>query len=95
MITSREIRLKSRLVGMPSAEKFRARHGVGAPPGAGEVQVQNLWITVDPYMRGRMADRAIYASSSRLGKEVPGDAIGGTAASNSTMYGWPPELPSR
>src|SRR6267154_1299844 len=91
MITSREIRLKSRLVGMPSADNFELVTVPVPRPGPGEVQVQNLWITVDPYMRGRMADRAIYTPSSRPGKELPG-AIGEIAASNSTMYGWRPNF---
>jgi len=92
MITSREIRLKSRLVGMPSAENFELVTVSVPRPAPGEVQVQNLWMTVDPYMRGRMADRAIYTPSSRPGKEAPGGAIGEIAASNSTMYGWRPNF---
>jgi NADPH-dependent curcumin reductase CurA len=88
MITSREIRLKSRPVGMPSADNFELA-AVSVPrPTAGEVQVQNLWMTVDPYMRNRMAHRASYASPSQPGKEVHRRAIRGIAASNSTMYGW-------
>src|SRR5882672_10754943 len=103
MITSREIRLKSRLVGMPSADNFELVTVPVPRPAPGEVQVQNLWMTVDPYMRGRMADRASYTPSSRPGKEVPalgarlgalprGAAIGEIAASNSTMYGWRPNF---
>src|SRR5713101_6908121 len=88
MIRSREIRLKSRLVGMPSADNFELVTVSVPRPAPGEVQVQNLWMTVDPYMRGRMADRAIYTPSSRPGKEAPGGAIGEIAASNSTMFGW-------
>src|SRR5258705_6083724 len=87
MITSREIRLKSRLVGMPSADNFELVTVPVPRPAPGEVQVQNLWMTVDPYMRGRMADRAIYAPLPRAG------AIGEIAASNSTMYGWRPNFP--
>src|SRR6195256_4767546 len=86
MITSREIRLKSRLVGMPSADSFELVTVPVPRPGPGEVQVQNLWMTVDPYMRGRMADRAIYAPLPRAG------AIGEIAASNSTMFGWRPNF---
>src|SRR5882762_3537359 len=92
MITSREIRLKSRLVGMPSADNFELVTVSVPRPAPGEVQVQNLWMTVDPYMRGRMADRAIYTPSSRPGREVPGGAIEKIAASNSTMYGWRPSF---
>jgi NADPH-dependent curcumin reductase CurA len=92
MVTSREIRLKSRLVGMPSADNFELVTVPVPRPAPGEVQVQNLWMTVDPYMRGRMADRAVYAAASRPGKEVPRGAIGKIAASNSTMYGWRPNF---
>src|SRR5258708_18362177 len=86
MITSREIRLKSRLVGMPGADNFELVTVPVPRPGPGEAQVQNLWMTVDPYMRGRMADRAIYRPLPRAG------AIGEIAASNSTMYGWRPNF---
>ena len=64
---------------MPSADNFELV-AVSVPrPAPGEVQVQNLWMTVDPYMRGRMADRAIYTRTSQPG------AIADVAASNSTM----------
>src|SRR3981189_1998068 len=88
MITSREIRLKSRPVGMPNADNFELATVSVPHPAPGEVQVENLWMTVDPYMRNRMAHRASYAPSSQPGKEVHGGAIGEIAASNSTMYGW-------
>src|SRR5206468_729539 len=76
MITSREIRLKSRPPGMPSADNFELATVSVPRPAPGEVQVQNLWMTVDPYMRNRMAHRASYAPSSEPGKEVHGGAIG-------------------
>ena len=90
MIASREIRLKSRPVGMPSADNFELITVSVPRPARGEVQVRNLWMTVDPYMRGRMAPRASYAASSQPGNEVRVGAIGEIAASNSTMYGWRP-----
>ena len=92
MITSREIRLKSRPVGMPNADNFELATVSVPHPAPGEVQVENLWMTVDPYMRNRMAHRASYTPSSQPGKEVHGGAIGEIAASNSTMYGWRPPL---
>src|ERR1700686_5379357 len=72
MITSREIRLKSRPVGMPNADNFELATVSVPHPAPGEVQVENLWMTVDPYMRNRMAHRASYAPSSQPGKEVHG-----------------------
>src|SRR5260370_40455529 len=92
MLASREIRLKSRPVGMPSADNFELATVSVPRPAPGEVQVQNLWMTVDPYMRNRMAHRASYAPSSQPGKEVHGGAIGEIAASNSTMFGWRPSF---
>jgi len=77
---------------MPGADNFELVTVPVPRPAPGEVQVQNLWMTVDPYMRGRMADRAVYAALSRAGKEVPGGAIGKIAACNSTMYGWRPNF---
>ena len=90
MVTSRETRLKSRPVGMPSAENFELATVSVPHPMPGQVQVHNLWMTVDPYMRGRMAQRASYAPSSQPGREVHGSTIGPIAAFNSTMYGWRP-----
>jgi NADPH-dependent curcumin reductase CurA len=58
VITSREIRLKKRLVGAPTADNFELATVSVPAPALGEVQVKNLWMSVDPYMRGRMVDRA-------------------------------------
>ena len=98
MVTSREIRLKSRPIGMPSAENFDLATVTVPDPAPGEVQVKNIWMTVDPYMRGRMVDRASYVPPFQLGEPLQGGAIGEVAASNdprlkrgdlvSTMFGW-------
>src|ERR1700731_4029862 len=98
MVTSREIRLKSRPVGMPSAENFELANVTVPDPAQGEVQVKNIWMTVDPYMRGRMVDRASYVPPFKLGEPLQGGAIGEVAPCNaprlnrgdlvSTMLGW-------
>jgi hypothetical protein len=82
MVTSREIRLKSRPVGMPSAENFELATVTVPDPAPGEVQVKNIWMTVDPYMRGRMVDRASYVPPFQLGEPLQGGAIGEVVASN-------------
>ena len=98
MTTSREIRLKSRPVGVPTHADFELATVEVAAPGDGEVQVKNLWMSVDPYMRGRMYDRASYVPPFELGKALQGGAIGEIVASNdpefavgdivNTMFGW-------
>src|SRR3982751_2350643 len=82
MTTVREIRLKSRPVGMPKPDNFELATVDLAAPGEGEVQVKNLWMTVDPYMRGRMNDVRSYAPPFALGKAMDGGAIGQVVASN-------------
>ena len=98
MTQSREIRLKSRPVGTPTAANFDiATVDVGAP-GAGQVLVRNTWMSVDPYMRGRMYDRASYVPPFQVGEALQGGAIGEVVESNaegfakgdlvSSMFGW-------
>ena len=82
MTTVREIRLKSRPSGMPKPENFELASVDLPAPGAGEVQVKNLWMTVDPYMRGRMNDVQSYTPPFALGKPMDGGAIGEVVASN-------------
>ena len=53
-VTSREWRLRARPVGEPKASDFELATVETREPGDGEIQVRNLWMTVDPYMRGRM-----------------------------------------
>ncbi len=98
MVTSREIRLKSRPIGMPTADNFELATVSVPDPATDEVQVRNLWMTVDPYMRGRMIDRASYVPPFKLGEALQGGAIGEVTVSKeprfkpgdlvSTMFGW-------
>ena len=82
MTTSREIRLKSRPVGLPGADNFELATVELAAPGPGEVQVRNSWMTVDPYMRGRMNDVKSYTPPFALGEVLQGGAVGQVTASN-------------
>jgi NADPH-dependent curcumin reductase CurA len=95
---NRHVVLAARPQGMPSASDFKLETTPIPEPGAGEVLVRNLWMSVDPYMRGRMSDRKSYAPSFEVGKPMEGRAIGrvigskhptlkeGTVVSN--MLGW-------
>ncbi|MBU1376605.1 MAG: NADP-dependent oxidoreductase [Alphaproteobacteria bacterium] len=83
MTAAREIRLKSRPSGLPTADNFELATVDLPAPGEGEVQVKNLWMTVDPYMRGRMNDVKSYSPPFALGKVMDGGAIGEVTASNS------------
>ena len=82
MTQSREIRLKARPVGLPTADNFELASVDLAAPGAGEVQVRNHWMTVDPYMRGRRNDVKSYTPPFALGQAMDGGAVGQVTASN-------------
>jgi hypothetical protein len=86
MPTVREIRLKSRPRGLPTHDNFELASVELGAPGPGEVQVQNLWMTVDPYMRGRMNDVQSYSPPFALGKAMDGGAIGQVTASNAPGF---------
>jgi NADPH-dependent curcumin reductase CurA len=76
IIESREIHLIERPRGTPEAGNFQTFHARVSEPRDGEVQVRNRWLSVDPYMRGRMFDRASYTPPFQLGEPMEGGAIG-------------------
>src|SRR5688572_33298484 len=86
MTRVREIRLKSRPNGLPTAANFELATVDLPAPGPGEVQVKNLWMTVDPYMRGRMNDVQSYTPPFQLGKAMDGGAVGQVTASGDAGF---------
>jgi NADPH-dependent curcumin reductase CurA len=86
MTTSKEIRLKSRPSGVPNAGNFELATVTLPDPGPGEVQVRNTWMTVDPYMRGRMNDVRSYAPPFQIGEAMQGGAVGEVIASNDPAF---------
>jgi NADPH-dependent curcumin reductase CurA len=97
-ITSREIRLVSRPQGMPTAENFALVQTALAALPDRQVLVRNLYLSVDPYMRGRMNDTKSYVPSFELDKALDGGAVGEVIESRSealkvgdlvtSNYGW-------
>ena len=85
-ITSREIRLASRPTGRPGADNFSLAQAAIGPPGEGHVLVRNLFMSVDPYMRGRMNDMASYVPPFELGKPLDGGAVGEVVESRASAF---------
>jgi len=86
MTVSREIRLKSRPVGLPTADNFELATVTLPDPGPGQVQVRNTWMTVDPYMRGRMNDVKSYTPPFQIGEAMQGGAVGEVVASSDPAF---------
>jgi NADPH-dependent curcumin reductase CurA len=78
-----EIRLASRPVGRPVPENFRLAESPLPELGDGQVLVRNLYISVDPYMRGRMNDVKSYSAPFALDAALDGGAVGEVIASRS------------
>ena len=80
---SREIRLAARPVGEPKPSDFELVEAEVPDPGPGEVLVRNTWMSVDPYMRGRMTDRPSYLPPFQIGAPLEGGAVGEVVESGS------------
>lgn len=68
--------LKNRPQGLPSDEDFELKEIELPAVGEGMVRVRNSWLSVDPYMRGRMNDVKSYVAPFQLGQPMDGGAIG-------------------
>jgi NADPH-dependent curcumin reductase CurA len=73
---TREIRLARRPHGEPVDEDFELAARELGEPGEGQLLVRNRFMSVDPYMRGRMNDVKSYVPPFELGKALQGGAVG-------------------
>jgi NADPH-dependent curcumin reductase CurA len=73
---SREVRLVSRPHGLPVPDNFTVVRVEVPPPGEDQVLVRNLYMSVDPYMRGRMNDVPSYVIPFQLNQPLDGAAVG-------------------
>jgi len=80
--------LTSRPTGLPTMDNFALRDLPDAPLQADQLRVKNLWLSVDPYMRGRMNDAKSYSASFQIDQPMTGGAIGEVIESN--MGGFAP-----
>jgi NADPH-dependent curcumin reductase CurA len=82
---SKEIRLKRRPTGMPQPGDFELAETPIIPPAHGQVLIRNIFMSVDPYMRGRMTDRKSYVPPFQIGETLSGGAVGQVVASNNNQ----------
>jgi NADPH-dependent curcumin reductase CurA len=85
-LTSREIRLASRPKGIPTAANFTVAWADSEPLKDQEVLVRNLFMSVDPYMRGRMNEGKSYVPPFELGKPLSGGAVGDVIESRAPEF---------
>ena len=75
-MTNQRVVLASRPVGPVSEANFRVEDGPLPKPADGEVLVRNLWLSLDPYMRGRMSEAKSYAKGVDIGEVMVGQTVG-------------------
>lgn len=95
---NRQITLAARPVGFPKDSDFKLVENPVPTPGDGQILVRSIYLSVDPYMRGRMNDVKSYAPPVQIGEVMGGGVVARVVASNNTgfkegdivegMFGW-------
>jgi NADPH-dependent curcumin reductase CurA len=84
--TARRILLASRPVGEPKTSDFRLEEFPVPQPGAGQMLLRTKWLSLDPYMRGRMSDAPSYAKPVGVGEVMEGGTVSEVVASNNDGF---------
>lgn len=72
----RSVVLKRRPTGEPSASDFEIREDTVPAPEPGQVVTRTVWLSIDPYMRGRLRVEQTYASAVEIGETMTGETVG-------------------
>ena len=83
---NRQVRLAGRPTGLPSESHFELASAPLPEPGEGEVLVRVIWLSLDPYMRGRMMEAASYIAPVQIGEVMTGGAVGEVVRSNAPGF---------
>src|SRR6266699_5887532 len=84
--SARRVVLVSRPVGEPKASDFRVEDHTIPVPGEGQVLLRTIWLSLDPYMRGRMSDGPSYAAPVPIGGVMEGGTVNEVLASNNPGF---------
>ena len=78
--------LASRPHGEPTGENFRLEEGEVASPGPGQLLLRTVFLSLDPYMRGRMSDAPSYSPPVAIGAVMVGGTVSRVVTSNHADY---------
>jgi NADPH-dependent curcumin reductase len=84
--TARRIVLASRPVGEPKPSDFRLEEFPVPQPGPGQLLLKTKWLSLDPYMRGRMSDAPSYAKPVGIDEVIEAGTVSEVTASNNPSY---------
>lgn len=83
---NQRIVLASRPQGWVTEQNFRLEKAPLPQPAEGEVLVKNLWLSLDPYMRGRMSDSKSYVKGVEIGETMVGQTVGEVLESRNEKF---------
>ena len=86
MLTNQQIILANHPEQKVQAHHFQLVSSPLGKPAVGEVLIQNQWLSVDPYMKGRINSAKSYAKNVAIGEVMIGEVIGKVVESNSTRF---------
>ena len=86
MSQGKRIVLASRPVGEPKPSDFRFEDSPVPTPGPGQVLLRTIWLSLDPYMRGRMSDGPSYAQPVPIGGVMEGGTVSEVIASDNPGF---------
>ena len=81
---NQQICLVARPQGSPKLADFKVTSAPTADPGEDEGLVRTIYLSLDPYMRGRMSEAKSYVSATGIGDVMPGGVVGQVVVSNTT-----------
>ena len=82
----RSVVLRRRPTGEPRPEDFSLVEDAVPSPGPGQVVTRTIWLSLDPYMRGRLSDRKSYAAPVQIGETMTGETVGEVIASGDPRF---------
>src|SRR6266568_5993053 len=85
-LLNRQVLLRRRPKGEPKVSDFELAEAPVPPPGDGEFLCRTIYLSLDPYMRGRMNDAKSYAQPVELGTPMVGGAVSEVIASNNAAF---------
>src|SRR5688500_14762291 len=83
---NKRVLLASRPAGWVSEDNFKLESAPVPAPVEGEVLVRNLWLSLDPYMRGRMSDAKSYVKGVDIGEVMVGQTVGEVVESRNPAF---------
>ncbi len=85
-LINQQIVLNSRPIGTPTADNFRLVNSDIPIPAVGQVLLRTLYLSLDPYMRGRMSDAKSYAAPTAIGEVMGGGTVSRVETSQHNNY---------